>query len=187
MARRGSTVRVRQRALQKPRKQGLLVSDPLEQSPACGGYGAVMEPSGPERPFARRAGRAGERFRCRPNAPSQVHSGGQDLNRHYEPRRGRRPYWRLHDRHVPRKSQLHPSRAAPTSPIPVPPKRSRAWSVRLHRKNLTLLCHDGTSPIDNEIEESTTTRSARMTTSLTQRASPVRAPRGPDRVLRNPR
>ena len=49
---------------------------------------------------------------------------------------------------------LHPSRAAPTDPIPVPPNRSPARSLRLHRKNLTLLCHDGTSPIDNEIEES---------------------------------
>src|SRR5947209_17769425 len=34
---------------------------------------------------------------------------------------------------------LYPSRAAPTGPIPVPPKRGPARSVRLHRKNLTLL------------------------------------------------
>src|SRR5262249_35668092 len=41
MVRRGSTVRVRQRALQKPRKPGLLLSGPLARSTACGGYGAL--------------------------------------------------------------------------------------------------------------------------------------------------
>jgi hypothetical protein len=41
MVRRGSTVRVRQRALQKPRKAGLLLSCSLARSTACGGYGAL--------------------------------------------------------------------------------------------------------------------------------------------------
>ena len=41
MVRRGSTVRVRQRALQKPRKAGLLLSDPLARRTACSGYGAL--------------------------------------------------------------------------------------------------------------------------------------------------
>jgi hypothetical protein len=40
MVRRGSTVRVRQRALQRPRKAGLL-SARLARSPACGRYGAL--------------------------------------------------------------------------------------------------------------------------------------------------
>src|SRR5919198_3461507 len=43
MVRRGSTARVRQRALQKPRKLGLLRSPELARSTACGGYGALME------------------------------------------------------------------------------------------------------------------------------------------------
>ena len=41
MVRRGSTVRVRQRALEKRRKPGLLLSGPLARSTACGGYGAL--------------------------------------------------------------------------------------------------------------------------------------------------
>src|SRR5712691_2393381 len=41
MVRRGSTVRVRQNALQKSRKTALFVSDLLAQSPACARYGAV--------------------------------------------------------------------------------------------------------------------------------------------------
>ena len=41
MVRRGSTVRVRQRALQKSRKAGLSVSDGLARSPARGRYGAL--------------------------------------------------------------------------------------------------------------------------------------------------
>jgi hypothetical protein len=47
-------------------------------------------------------------------------------------------------------ASLHSSRATPTGPIPVPPKRSAARPVRLHRENLTLLCHHRTSSIDNE-------------------------------------
>jgi hypothetical protein len=39
--RRGSTVRVRQRALQKRRKAGLRLSSALARSTACGGYGAL--------------------------------------------------------------------------------------------------------------------------------------------------
>jgi hypothetical protein len=42
MVRRGSTVRVRQRALQKPRKSGLSRSDRLAPGRSCGGYGAVF-------------------------------------------------------------------------------------------------------------------------------------------------
>jgi catechol 2,3-dioxygenase-like lactoylglutathione lyase family enzyme len=41
MVRRGSTVRVRQRALQERRKPALVVSRELARSPACGGYGAL--------------------------------------------------------------------------------------------------------------------------------------------------
>jgi hypothetical protein len=41
MVRRGSTVRVRQRALQKRRKSALFVWRELARSPACGGYGAL--------------------------------------------------------------------------------------------------------------------------------------------------
>jgi hypothetical protein len=41
MVRRGSTVRVRQRVLQKPRTQGLFVSPKLAHSPAWGRYGAL--------------------------------------------------------------------------------------------------------------------------------------------------
>jgi hypothetical protein len=40
MVRRGSTVRVRQRALQNPRKSQLFLSARLARSPVCGGYGA---------------------------------------------------------------------------------------------------------------------------------------------------
>jgi hypothetical protein len=49
MVRRGSTVRVRQRALQKPRTSGLLCSRRLAGSAPCGGYGAVYELSSYER------------------------------------------------------------------------------------------------------------------------------------------
>src|SRR5204862_7764463 len=41
MVRRGSTVRVRQRALQKPRKSRLSRSAELARPPVCGRYGAV--------------------------------------------------------------------------------------------------------------------------------------------------
>jgi hypothetical protein len=41
MVRRGSTVRVRQRALQKPRMTGLLVSDRVADSRTWGRYGAL--------------------------------------------------------------------------------------------------------------------------------------------------
>src|SRR5438045_3045775 len=41
MVRRGSTVRVRQRALQKRRTSALSRSERLALDPACGGYGAV--------------------------------------------------------------------------------------------------------------------------------------------------
>jgi hypothetical protein len=41
MVRRGSTVRVRQRALQKPRKAGLLLERSLARSTASGRYGAL--------------------------------------------------------------------------------------------------------------------------------------------------
>ena len=41
MVRRGSTVRVRQRALQKSRKAGLLVSGAVAKPSECGGYGAL--------------------------------------------------------------------------------------------------------------------------------------------------
>ena len=41
LVRRGSTVRVRQRALQKPRKAQLFLSGALERSTACGRYGAL--------------------------------------------------------------------------------------------------------------------------------------------------
>ena len=40
MVRRGSTVRVRQRALKTPRKSRLVLSKPLAGAPVCGGYGA---------------------------------------------------------------------------------------------------------------------------------------------------
>ena len=48
---------------------------------------------------------------------------------------------------------LHPSRAVPTCPIPVPPKRGPAWSIRLHRE-ADPAAPRHTSSIDNEIEES---------------------------------
>src|ERR671923_336780 len=41
MVRRGSTVRVRQRALQKPCKARLFLSKEVARAPVCGGYGAV--------------------------------------------------------------------------------------------------------------------------------------------------
>ena len=41
MVRRGSTVRVRQRALQKPRKSRLFLSSELARTPICGTHGAV--------------------------------------------------------------------------------------------------------------------------------------------------
>ena len=49
MVRRGSAVRVRQRALQKRRKPALFVSAGLAESPVCGGMEPFMEPSGSER------------------------------------------------------------------------------------------------------------------------------------------
>src|SRR5215203_7073670 len=42
MVRRGSTVRVRQRALQKPRKSRLFLLKELAEAPVCGGYGALL-------------------------------------------------------------------------------------------------------------------------------------------------
>src|SRR5947207_1554435 len=48
---RGSTVRVRQRALQRPRKAGLFLLSRLARSAACSEYGALYGgPSGPKRP-----------------------------------------------------------------------------------------------------------------------------------------
>jgi hypothetical protein len=44
MVRRGSTVRVRQRALQKPRKSGVSLSDLLARNPVCSANGAVYGP-----------------------------------------------------------------------------------------------------------------------------------------------
>src|SRR6266568_4271486 len=41
MVRRGSPVRVRKRALQRPRKAGPFLSPGLARSPVCGGYGAL--------------------------------------------------------------------------------------------------------------------------------------------------
>jgi hypothetical protein len=41
MVRRGSTVRVRQRALQKRRKSALFLQDEFARAPVCSGYGAV--------------------------------------------------------------------------------------------------------------------------------------------------
>ena len=56
MVRRGSTVRVRQRALQKPRKTGLFLSVALAQSPACGRYGALYGAFRSKTPRASQAG-----------------------------------------------------------------------------------------------------------------------------------
>jgi hypothetical protein len=54
MVRRGSTVRVRQRALQKPRKAGFFVSPELARCPVCGGYGALYGAFGSRRASAGR-------------------------------------------------------------------------------------------------------------------------------------
>jgi hypothetical protein len=61
MVRRGSTVRVRQRALQKPRKSGVSLSDLLARNPVQCVWSRFMELSGSERP-PRTA-------RCRNTAP----------------------------------------------------------------------------------------------------------------------
>ncbi len=53
MVRRGSTVRVRQRALQKPRKPASFLSDPLALSPTCVGYGALYGAFREKSPVAR--------------------------------------------------------------------------------------------------------------------------------------
>ena len=55
MVRRGSTVRVRQRALQKPCTAPLSLSDRLARRPACGGYGALYGAFRFRRPSWRRA------------------------------------------------------------------------------------------------------------------------------------
>jgi hypothetical protein len=55
MVRRGSTVRVRQRALQKPRKRGFLFRIHLHDLQRAQGMEPFMELSGPERPLASRA------------------------------------------------------------------------------------------------------------------------------------
>src|SRR2546423_12956977 len=47
---RGSTVRVRQRALQTPCQLRLYSSDWLAHAPGCSGYEPFMELPGPERP-----------------------------------------------------------------------------------------------------------------------------------------
>jgi hypothetical protein len=73
MVRRGSTVRVRQRALQRPRKTTLLLYLPLARSTLCGRYGALYGAFGSEAGAVDRengaftAGRpaAGARFRTR--------------------------------------------------------------------------------------------------------------------------
>src|SRR6266545_7863974 len=59
MVRRGSTVRVRQRALQKRRKSALFHSDPLAPSPTCAGYGALYGAS-----RSRSISVTGEKRRC---------------------------------------------------------------------------------------------------------------------------
>ena len=80
MVRRGSTVRVRQRALQNPRKSGSFRSMQLAQAPVCGGYGAdygafgfrtrLRQPAPPTHPRVL-ATAQGERWRgCRIDRPS---------------------------------------------------------------------------------------------------------------------
>jgi hypothetical protein len=64
MVRRGSTVRVRQRALQKARKPGLFLFGRLAGFPSCGRYGALngafrRETCGARDPFAPRRPRRG--------------------------------------------------------------------------------------------------------------------------------
>src|SRR5438094_45643 len=54
MVRRGSTVRVRQRALQKRRTSALSRSGRLALDPACGGYGAVYGAFASTTPLRRR-------------------------------------------------------------------------------------------------------------------------------------
>jgi hypothetical protein len=78
MVRRGSTVRVRQRALQNPRKSAHRLSDPLAGAPICRGMNPFMELSdseaargGPRPPGRSKsnspstAGRHSKRLRCR--------------------------------------------------------------------------------------------------------------------------
>jgi hypothetical protein len=59
MVRRGSTVRVRQRALRRPRKRGLFVLEDIALRSACSGMESVMERRDPETspalPLAERA------------------------------------------------------------------------------------------------------------------------------------
>ncbi len=57
MVRRGSTVRVRQRALQKPRMRGFSFPIDLQITERGAGMEPFMEPSGPERRFRPRRGR----------------------------------------------------------------------------------------------------------------------------------
>jgi hypothetical protein len=74
MVRRGSTVRVRQRALQSPCKSPCFLPVPLAESTTWGRYGAVMEPPGSER---RRLSREIDalRFRERSTSSARVAAG----------------------------------------------------------------------------------------------------------------
>jgi hypothetical protein len=69
MVRRGSTVRVRQRALQKRRTSAPLRSERLALDPACGGYGVVYGAFALRTRLGRELSQSSPRP---PNAPSRV-------------------------------------------------------------------------------------------------------------------
>jgi hypothetical protein len=75
--RRGSTVRVRQRALQKPRKSRLSPSAELARAPVCGEYGAVYGAFSSEMASGKRQNRPGSPGSCSvARARSGDHSPG---------------------------------------------------------------------------------------------------------------
>jgi hypothetical protein len=127
MVRRGSTVRVRQRALQNPRKSGLSYPDRLAVDRACGGCGArcgAVRISGALRALSKDVKTAsfslqGRQRRLRASNERSRHCTsrrrGNSPRRMRHPRRGVHSCWQQHSR-WPRTLQ---------SPFPDPPEDSR--------------------------------------------------------------
>src|SRR5919108_4548557 len=113
MVRRGSTVRVRQRALQKRRKPALFRWPALADSPACDGMEPLMEPSGSERvvqtseidAFAgTTVGPASDAAGLQESNGDELRGGFQSVSTHPIDR----PRGEHHDRYLHLRRLLHP-------------------------------------------------------------------------------
>jgi hypothetical protein len=127
MVRRGSTVRVRQRALQKSRKAGLSLSDRLALSTTCSAYGADYGAFRSGSPVLSR------RFRllCRPDPCRHARAHVRSPSR-TAPVSGARHAWSRPVRGARRET---PPRARHLRP-PAPPARERRRTARACRARL---------------------------------------------------